>query len=69
MPVVTDSITDIDLIRSIDRCDACNAEARVRVLLNKTNLPLLFCGHHYSASAARLATVATVTHDRRTRGR
>lgn len=28
-----------------DRCDSCNAAARVRVMVGE--LPLDFCGHHY----------------------
>jgi hypothetical protein len=36
-----------------DRCDRCNAPAKVRVLL-RTGGELLFCGHHASKHAPRL---------------
>jgi hypothetical protein len=33
----------------LDRCEApaCNAEAKVRVVSQRSSLDLLFCGHHY----------------------
>ena len=66
MTVITESpVVTSGLVRNVDRCDSCSAEARVRVLLHKSNLPLMFCGHHYSASATTLATLAVVTHDDR----
>ena len=66
MTIITESpAVTSGLVRSVDRCDSCRAEARVRVLLHKSNLPLMFCGHHYSASATTLATLAVVTHDER----
>ena len=53
------------LVRATDRCDRCGAEARVRVVITKTNLPLLFCTHHYAATAEQLAPIAEITHDDR----
>ncbi len=34
-------------LTAADRCDRCNAQARVRVVL--ANGELLFCGHHAKA--------------------
>jgi hypothetical protein len=53
------------LVRATDRCDRCGAEARVRVVITKSNLPLLFCAHHYAATAQQLAPIADITHDDR----
>lgn len=53
------------LVRATDRCDRCNAEARVRVVMVVTRLPLLFCGHHYNGQQDALGRVAIVTHDER----
>lgn len=53
------------LRRELDRCDRCGAEARVRVLITSSNLPLLFCAHHYAYYAGALAQIAVRTHDER----
>jgi hypothetical protein len=50
-----------------DRCDRCGGEARVRIVLRTSNLPLLFCGHHFRKNSAALEPVAVVTHDTRSR--
>ena len=55
------------LVRSLDRCDRCGAEARVRVVMIKSNLPLLFCAHHYGEISAALDAGAIVTNDERLR--
>ncbi|GEL24712.1 hypothetical protein PSU4_36660 [Pseudonocardia sulfidoxydans NBRC 16205] len=39
-----------------DRCDACGAAARVRVVL-PTSAELLFCGHHARRHAPRLREI------------
>lgn len=39
--------------RLLDRCDACGAQAFVKVI-NHLDLELLFCGHHYAKSADEL---------------
>ncbi|ODU02558.1 MAG: hypothetical protein ABS81_17245 [Pseudonocardia sp. SCN 72-86] len=39
-----------------DRCDACGAAARVRVVL-PTDGELLFCGHHARRHAPRLREI------------
>lgn len=39
-----------------DRCDACGAAARVRVVL-PTDAELLFCGHHARRHAPRLREI------------
>ena len=55
----------VKLVRADDRCDRCGVEARVRVVIVTTRLPLLFCGHHYVEQHDALARVAVVTHDER----
>lgn len=48
-------------LTSLDRCDACGAQAYVRV-----HLPLgefLFCGHHAAKHAAKLRPEALHWHD------
>ncbi|WP_448074104.1 DUF7455 domain-containing protein [Georgenia yuyongxinii] len=44
-----------------DRCDACGAQAYVRVQLEAGEL--LFCAHHARKHADALAGVATHIHD------
>lgn len=39
-----------------DRCDRCNAAARMRALLPAGN-ELLFCGHHADQHAPRLREI------------
>lgn len=39
-----------------DRCDRCNAQALVRVVLPFGDL--LFCGHHFSKHASSLRPIA-----------
>ncbi|SNU00797.1 hypothetical protein SAMN06298212_10410 [Ruaniaceae bacterium KH17] len=48
-----------------DRCDACGAQAYVRVQLESGSL--LFCAHHARRHADRLAEVAIDVHDETSR--
>ena len=45
-----------------DRCDACGAQAYVRVLMAGGG-ELLFCAHHARKHSEALASVATHIHD------
>ena len=45
-----------------DRCDRCNAQAYVRVVL-KAGSELLFCAHHYSKFSVGLQASASEIHD------
>ncbi len=45
-----------------DRCDRCNAQAYVRVVLNAGS-ELLFCAHHYSKFSVNLQASAREIHD------
>lgn len=38
--------TQMELIKATDRCDSCNAAAKVRVVSTKTGLFFLLCAHH-----------------------
>lgn len=49
----------------LDRCDACGAQAYVRVVLPYGEL--LFCGHHANAHLEKLAAAAICVHDERSR--
>ncbi len=48
-----------------DRCDACGAQAYVRVRLESGSL--LFCAHHARRHADRLAEIALDVHDETSR--
>ncbi len=48
-------------LTAADRCDACGAQAYVRVLLPTGEL--LFCAHHGRKHAEALGQVATHIHD------
>ncbi|QOR69125.1 hypothetical protein IM660_10300 [Ruania alkalisoli] len=50
-----------DALTAADRCDACGAQAYVRVLLPAGEL--LFCAHHARKHSEKLATVATHIQD------
>lgn len=65
MSVFAEAVAHPFLVRSIDRCDRCGAEAFVRVVMTSSQLPLLFCSHHYTENTERLAGIAVVTHDER----
>ena len=44
-----------------DRCDACGAQAYIRVGLSTGEL--LFCAHHGNANKAKLEPIAKFWHD------
>ncbi|MGC5616287.1 DUF7455 domain-containing protein [Georgenia sp. Z1491] len=48
-------------LTAADRCDACGAQAYVRVTLRSGSL--LFCAHHARRHAEKLGEVATEIHD------
>lgn len=49
-------------LTAADRCDRCNAQAYVRVVLNAGS-ELLFCAHHYSKFSVSLQASAREIHD------
>lgn len=55
------TITQTPTLTAHDRCDACGAQAYVRVTLDAGQL--FFCAHHARKHSARLAQVATHIHD------
>jgi len=52
-----------DTLNSLDRCDSCGAQAYVSVQLSTGGL--LFCGHHYKQSEAKLSTLNPAVVDER----
>jgi len=52
---------EVPVLTAQDRCDACGAQAYVRVELDAGEL--LFCAHHARKHADALARVATTIHD------
>jgi hypothetical protein len=54
-------ITDAVELTVADRCDACGAQAYVRVGLATGEL--LFCLHHANENKAKLDPIATSWHD------
>jgi len=48
-------------LTAADRCDACGAQAYVRVEL--VTGELLFCGHHAKENEAKLRPIASKWHD------
>ncbi len=48
-------------LTAADRCDACGAQAYVRVTVNGTDL--LFCAHHAKRHQEKLSAVAENWHD------
>ncbi len=51
------TLTPAATFTAIDRCDRCDAQARVRVILSGGAV-LLFCGHHARQHHSALETVA-----------
>lgn len=45
------------LLTAQDRCDACNAQAYVLVILPE-DMALTFCGHHWNKHSSRLVELA-----------
>lgn len=52
---------DSPQLTAADRCDACGAQAYIRVVVN--NSELLFCAHHGRKHQEKLAAVAQSWHD------
>ena len=48
-------------LTAADRCDACGAQAYVRVTVNGSEL--LFCAHHAKKHHEKLSSIATSWHD------
>lgn len=48
-------------LSAADRCDACGAQAYIRVGLSTGEL--LFCSHHGNANKAKLEAIAKFWHD------
>ncbi|HEU5223212.1 MAG TPA: hypothetical protein VFU07_05965 [Candidatus Lumbricidophila sp.] len=48
-------------LTALDRCDACGAQAYIRVSIGESEL--LFCAHHGRKHQEKLATVASAWHD------
>lgn len=56
----------VEALTAADRCDRCQAQAMVRVVLTTGGL-LLFCKHHFDQHEPGLLLAgASVTEDRRT---
>ncbi|MFC7406095.1 DUF7455 domain-containing protein [Georgenia alba] len=53
--------TDMPALTAQDRCDACGAQAYVRVQMEAGEL--LFCAHHARKHLEALQKVATTIHD------
>lgn len=51
-----DAIKKEYILKAIDRCDSCNAEALV--LVKGVTGELMFCGHHYAKNESVLKTFA-----------
>lgn len=49
-------------LKATDRCDQCNAQAYIRVVL-ETGGELLFCAHHGRRHEPKLRPIATTWHD------
>ncbi len=49
-------------LSATDRCDRCNAQAYVRVVLTNGS-DLLFCGHHWNAHEEKLRPQAAAVVD------
>ncbi|MDJ0377666.1 hypothetical protein [Cryobacterium sp. PH31-L1] len=52
-------------LTAADRCDACGAQAYIRVVVK--NSELLFCAHHGRKHQEKLATIADSWHDESSR--
>lgn len=58
-----DNLQEMEPLTSADRCDRCGAQAWVRVGIGTNDL--LFCGHHFKDSEAKLVSIASYIHDER----
>jgi hypothetical protein len=61
----TEAEEPVATLNTADRCDACGSQAYVQVTLATGDL--LFCGHHYSASEAKLSQLSPEVKDERWR--
>jgi hypothetical protein len=52
-------------LTAADRCDACGAQAYIRVVVK--NSELLFCAHHGRKHQEKLASIAESWHDESSR--
>lgn len=52
-------------LTAADRCDACGAQAYIRVVVN--NSELLFCAHHGRKHEEKLTAIAESWHDESSR--
>jgi hypothetical protein len=59
--VAEDQLSPEAELTAADRCDACGAQAYVRVTLATGEL--LFCSHHANENKAKLETIAIKWHD------
>ena len=50
-------------LNATDRCDACGAQAYVRVVLESTGGQLLFCAHHARKNEDKLRPLAASWQD------
>lgn len=50
-------------LNATHRCDACGAQAYVRVVLESTGGELLFCAHHARANEEKLRPMAAQWQD------
>lgn len=60
-PVAADQLSPEAELTAADRCDACGAQAYVRVTLATGEL--LFCSHHANENKAKLEAIAIKWHD------
>jgi len=60
-PVAADQLSPEIELSAADRCDACGAQAYVRVTLATGEL--LFCSHHANENKAKLDPIAIKWHD------
>jgi hypothetical protein len=71
-PILKEITTEEDVIssepqvlRTVDRCDQCSAQAFVIVTSPTSKLSLLMCGHHYSRSESVFASTGWLVDDQR----
>ena len=65
MTTTTDPTTSTRALLPADRCDTCNAQAFVRVVMTGSGFELLFCGHHFAEAELALSAVSRVDRDDR----
>jgi len=58
---IANPVAESVALKATDRCDACGAQAYVRVTLPTGEL--LFCAHHGKENKAKLEAIATHWHD------